>query len=419
MNKTAPDKATAAAHGSLDGIRVLDLSRVMAGPLSAQILADLGADVIKVERPGRGDDSREWAPPFVSDPQVSPIDESSYFWTCNRGKRSIAIDLASQSGQAVVARLAAQSDVIIENYKVGTLKRYGLGFEALSDLNPKLIYCSITGFGQTGPYSARPGYDTIIQAMGGLMSVTGNHDSEAGGGPRKSGVAVADMMTALYSCVAILAALNERSTSGRGQFIDMSLLDVQVSALSNLGMNYLATGKVPQRAGNRLTTVYPSDGFRCSDGDLMLIVGNDEQFRRFCAAMEIPDIATDPRYSRNEARLRNADQLAPLIAEAMARKTMAECQSLLDAAGVPASPINNVAQVFADPQVAAREMIRDLGQANGRPVRMIANPIRMSRTPPTYQRPPPQLGQHTEEILRDVLGMSDQECADLAGKSGV
>lgn len=402
--------------GSLDGLRVLDLSRVMAGPLSAQILADLGADVIKVERPGRGDDSREWAPPFVSDPQLSPLDESAYFWTCNRGKRSIAIDLSSPSGQAVVARLAAQSDVIIENYKVGTLERYGLGYAALSALNPKLIYCAITGFGQTGPYRSRPGYDTIIQAMGGLMSVTGNHDSEAGGGPRKSGVAVADMMTALYACVGILAALNERSSSGRGQFIDMSLLDVQVSALSNIGMNYLATGTVPQRAGNRLTTVYPSDNFRCSDGDLMLIVGNDAQFRRFCAAMDMQGIAADPRFSRNEARLRNADQLAPLIAQAMAPKTMAECQTLLDAAGVPASPINNVAQVFADPQVMAREMVRDLGQANGRPVRMIANPIRMSRTPPTYQRPPPQLGQHTEEILRDVLGLSAQERADLAGK---
>jgi len=419
MNKTALDKTTAPTRGSLDGIRVLDLSRVMAGPLSAQILADLGADVIKVERPGRGDDSREWAPPFVSDPQVSPLDESAYFWTCNRGKRSIAIDLSSPSGQAVVARLAAQSDVIIENYKVGTLERYGLGYEALSKLNPKLIYCSITGFGQTGPYSARPGYDTIIQAMGGLMSITGNHDNEAGGGPRKSGVAVADMMTALYACVAILAALNERTSSGHGQFIDMSLLDVQVSALSNLGMNYLATGKVPQRAGNRLTTVYPSDGFRCSDGDLMLIVGNDQQFRSFCAAMDMPDVAADPRYSRNEARLRNADQLAPVIAQAMAHKTMAECQALLDAAGVPASPINNVAQVFADPQVVAREMVRDLGQVNGRPVRMIANPIRMSRTPPTYERPPPQLGQHTEEILRDVLGLSDQERADLTGKPGV
>lgn len=403
-----------ATHGALDGLRVLDLSRVLAGPMSAQILADLGADVIKVERPGRGDDSREWAPPFVADPVVAPLDESAYFWSCNRGKRSIAVDLSSKGGRALVARLMAQSDVVIENYKVGTLDRYGLGYGTQAKVNPKLIYCSITGFGQTGPYSALPGYDTIVQAMGGLMSLTGNPDGAAGGGPRKAGLAVADLMTGLYSCIAILAALNERNTSGLGQHIDMSLLDVQVSALSTVGMSYLTTGKVPQRAGNRLATVYPSDAFRCSDGDLMLIVGNDEQFRRFCNVMDLPGVADDPRFSRNADRLRNADALAPLISRALAPRSMAECQALLDSAGVPASPINNVAQVFANPQVQAREMVRELGQANGQPVKMIANPIRMSRTPPIYKRPPPTLGQHNSEVLRDELGLTEQACKDLA-----
>jgi crotonobetainyl-CoA:carnitine CoA-transferase CaiB-like acyl-CoA transferase len=343
---------------------------------------------------------------------VSAIDESVYFWTCNRGKRSIEVNLASQQGSALIARLAARSDVVIENFKVGTLARYGLDYETLARANPRLVYCSITGFGQTGPYSARPGYDTIIQALGGLMSVTGNPEGAPGGGARKAGLAVADLMTALYSSVAILAALNERNSSGQGQFIDMSLLDVQVAALSNVGMNYLATGKVPQRMGNRLSTVYPSDGFPCLDGELMLIVGNDAQFRRMCQTLEMHGVASDPRFARNEARLKHADLLAPLITQAMARRTMAECQALLDQAGVPASPINNVSQVFADPQVIARQMVRELGQVNGRSVRTIANPIRMSRTPPVYGRAPPTLGQHNTEVLREVLGLSAQECAE-------
>ena len=391
--------------GALGGLRVLDLSRVLAGPLAAQVLADLGADVIKVERPGKGDDSREWAPPFMSPTPTDPLNESAYFWTCNRGKRSIEIDIASPEGGILAARLAAECDVDIENYKVGTLARYGLDYSTLSQANPGLIYCSITGFGQTGPYSARPGYDTIVQAIGGLMSITGNPDGTEGAGPRKSGVAVADQMTALYSTIAILAAVNERHSSGLGQFIDMSLLDVQVAALSNLGMNYLATGKVPQRGGNRLTTVYPSDNFRCSDGDIMLIVGNDAQFRRMCQALGLEGVATDPRFARNEARLRHVEELASLIGNAMANRTIAQCQALLDEAGVPAGPINNVQQVFADPQVIERGMVRELGEAGGKPARIVASPIRMSRTPLTYQRPPPRLGEHGDEILRDVLGV--------------
>lgn len=410
-----PHSEVAHARGALDGLRVLDLSRVLAGPLCAQVLADLGADVIKVERPGSGDDSRQWAPPFMSSSPKSPLDESVYFWSCNRGKRSIAVDLASVQGADAVARLAAASDVVIENFKVGTLRRFGLDYKTLAIANPRLIYCSITGFGQTGPDSARPGYDTIVQAMGGLMSITGNPDGTAGAGPRKTGLAVADQMTALYAAVAILAALNERQTSGLGQYIDLSLLDVQVSALTNVGMSHLATGKVPQPAGNRLATVYPSDNFRCRDGDLMIIVGNDQQFQAFCRVMKMPGVAEDPRFSRNEARLRHTEELALLIGAAMASKTMAECQVMLDAAGVPASPINNIEEVFAEPQVIHRQMVKTLGDLNGQAVKTIASPIRMSRTPPSYRRPPPRLGEHSKEVFCELLGMSEQEFKELTG----
>ncbi len=391
-------KSSSAPAGALSGLRVLDLSRVLAGPLAAQMMADLGADVIKIERPGRGDDSREWSPPTIVPQPDSPLDESVYFWSCNRGKRSVVADIAAADGQALIARLAAQADVLIENYKVGTLARYGLDHATLAAVNPRLIYCSITGFGQTGPYRERPGYDTIVQALGGLMSITGNPDGEPGGGPRKAGIAVADQMTALYSTVAVLAALNERHRSGQGQYIDMSLLDVQVAALTNIGANYLVTGITPKRAGNRLATVYPSDSFRCLDGDVMLIVGNDEQFRRFCVAMDVAPLADDARFSRNEARLRNASVLGPLVARAFVGKTVAQCQERLDAAGVPVNSINTVAQAFADPQVIAREMVREVRRADGQTVRMIASPMRLSRTPPRYDRLPPRLGEHTDEV---------------------
>ncbi|MES2483814.1 MAG: CaiB/BaiF CoA-transferase family protein [Pseudomonadota bacterium] len=387
----------AQGRGALHGLKVLDLSRVLAGPLSAQILADLGADVIKIERPGRGDDTREWAPPAMVPNPESGLDESVYFWTCNRGKRSVTADIADPQGQALVRRLAREADVLVENYKVDTLGRYGLDYDALRAINPRLIYCSITGFGQTGPYRERPGYDTIVQSLGGLMSITGNADGEPGGGPRKSGIAAADQLTALYSTVAILAALNERHASGLGQHIDMSLLDVQVAALTNIGMGYLATGKVPQRLGNRLATVYPSDNFRCRDGEVMLIVGNDEQFRRFCEAMQVPALAADERFASNASRLGHVEQLAPLIAEAMARKTVAECQAQLDAVGVPVAPINNIAQVFADPHVVARGMVREVERADGGTSRLIANPIRMSRSAVRDDRRPPLLGEHTRQ----------------------
>jgi len=381
---------------ALQGLRVLDLSRVLAGPFAAQILADLGADVIKIERPGKGDDTRLWVPPrMVPEPKVS-VDESVYFWACNRGKRSMTADISTPQGREVVLRLARDADAVIENYRVDTLSRYGLDYASLRALNPRLIYCSITGFGQTGPYRERPGYDTIIQAIGGLMSITGASD-EAGGTPVKSGLAVVDQMTSLYAVIAILAALQERHTSGLGQHIDMSLLDVQVAALTNIGMNYLATGNVPKRHGNRLATVYPSDSFRCRDGDVMLIVGSDDQFQRFCSAMDLAQVAQDQRFSTNEARLCNAAALESLLKAAFSRYTMAECQRLLDKAGVPISPINNLAQVFADPQVIAREMVRDVPRSDGQISRVLASPIRLSRSPLREYSPAPRLGQHDPE----------------------
>ncbi|NML43356.1 CoA transferase [Ramlibacter sp. G-1-2-2] len=377
---------------TLDGLRVLDLSRVLAGPLAAQVLADLGADVIKIERPGKGDDTREWAPPTMVPTEGPRLDESVYFWTCNRGKRSATADIASPAGRALVQRLAREADVVIENYKVGDLARHGLDYDSLRALNPRLVYCSITGFGQTGPYREKPGYDTIVQALGGLMSITGD------GEPRKSGVAVADQLTALYAVVGILAAVTERNASGQGQHIDMSLLDVQVASLTNIGMNYLATGKVPQRMGNRLATVYPSDNFRCRDGEIMLIVGNDQQFRRFCEAMELPGVADDPRFARNPDRLRHVDSLAPLVRAAFARTTVAHAQAVLDAAGVPAAQINDMQGVFDDPQVVARELVREVSRPDGRSARLIRNPIRFSRSPLQDVRVAPRLGEHTDQV---------------------
>ncbi|MBR0652023.1 CoA transferase [Roseomonas terrae] len=386
-------------RGALQGLRVLDLSRVMAGPMAGQILVDLGADVVKIERPERGDDTREWAPPFMREQPMSPRDESVYFWTCNRGKRSVVADIASEAGQDLVRRLASEADVLIENYKVGSLRKYGLDFGSLAALNPRLVYCSITGFGQTGPYSARPGYDTVVQGMGGLMSITGDPDSVQGGGPRKSGIAVADLMTALHADVAILAALRERDASGLGQHLDLSLLDVQVWALTNIGLGYLATGKLPVRAGNRLATVYPSDSFRCADGDIMIIVGNDSQFQSFCTALELFDVARDDRFTRNAARLSHVAELAPIIAAALRTRTVAECLALLQAAGVPASPINNLAQVFDDQHVIARELVQSVTLPDGGVARVVRNPIRMSRSSTENPHSAPKLGEHTDQVI--------------------
>ena len=414
----AASSESSAAPSALQGIRVIDMSRVMAGPSAAQILADLGADVIKIERPGAGDDSRAWGPPFLADAAGAATSESAYFSSANRGKRSITIDVAAPAGQDIVRRLAAMSDVVIENFKVATLDRYGLGYAALSALNPRLIYCSITGFGHTGPYKSRPGYDTIMQAMGGLMSVTGHADGRPGAGPIKSGVAVTDVMTGLYASIAILAALQYRNSSGKGQHIDLALLDVQVASLVNIGMNYLASGKVPARVGNRLPTLYPSDAFRCADGYMMLIVGNDRQFERFCKAAGIPGVATDPRFVSNALRLRHADDLAPLIEVALRKRNVGEWIALLEEHGVACGPINDLAQVFDDPQVRAREMVVTLDHPLAGKLKTIANPIHFSDSKIRYGNAPPTLGQHTASILHDLLGIDHEEIGRLA-ESGV
>lgn len=393
FNQASADKQLSA--GALHGLRVVDLSRVMAGPLCAQIMADLGADVIKVERPEHGDDSRSWGPPFIDD------DLSAYFWSCNRGKRSVISDIASQQGQNFIRWLASEADVLIENFKVGSLEKYGLDYESLRQINPRLIYCSITGYGQTGPYRKRPGYDSVIQALGGLMSITGRPDEHPGGGPIKVGVAVTDITTATYSTIAILAAVNERHRSGLGQHIDMSLLDVQVASLANIGVNYLTSNEVPQRMGNRLPTVYPSDVFRCADAeDIMIIVGNDEQFRRFCVAIDMEGLEQDKRFSRNKDRVLHADALQEIVAQKIFNRKADEWGKEFELAQVPFSLINRISQVFNDPQVRARGLVVSLKTAAGKEAPTLANPIRMSRTPPIYERRPPTLGEHTAEVIK-------------------
>jgi len=407
----------ASTHGfssSLEGLRVLDMSRVLAGPICGQILADLGADVIKVEKPGKGDDSRAWGPPFLLDTNGQPTTESAFYVSCNRGKRSIAIDLRKPEGRDLIKRLAAISDVLLENYKVGTLERYGLGYDELAKINPRLIYCSITGFGQTGPYASRPGYDTIIQAMGGLMSVTGREDGAPGGGPVRVGAALIDFMTGLYGTIAVQAALSYREKTGHGQQIDLSLLDVGISALANIAMNYLVSGEIPVRRGNRLPTVYPSDAFQCSDGYIMIIIGNDEQFQRFCAAANIESIAQDERFRSNDFRVVNADLLSIEITKALSKKPLGHWLTTLEKVKVPCSAINNLAQVFDDPQVKARGMQLDLDHPLSGRIPTIANPIGFSKSPASYHLPPPLLGQHTEEILRDVLSLSNSEIEKLS-----
>ena len=399
--------------GILKDIRVLDLSRVLAGPLCGQLLADLGADVIKVERPQRGDDSRAWGPPYLADSAGEPTQESAFYCACNRGKRSITIDLAKPEGRDLVKKLAGSCDVLLENYKVGTLDRYGLGYDELARHNPKLIYCSITGFGQTGPYRARPGYDTIIQAMGGLMSITGMQEGAPGAGPVRVGIALTDFMTGLYATIAVQSALLRRAQTGKGQYIDLSLLDVQVSALSAVAMNYLVSGEVPVRRGNRLPTVYPSDAFRCEDGYLMVIIGNDQQFKRFCEAAGLDGLDEDARFRTNEDRVRNADVLALKISAALAKRRVADWLLLFEKAHVASGPINDIAQVFKDPQVIARDMLVELDHPLAGKMPSIANPIKFSESAIRYERAPPTLGQHTREVIEEVLGLTEAEFGAL------
>ena len=399
--------------GALSHIRVLDLSRVLAGPWAGQILADLGAEVIKIERPEVGDDTRHWGPPFLKDAQGENTSEAAYYLSANRNKQSLTVDFTQAEGQRLVREMVAKADILIENFKVGGLAAYGLDYAALKELNPKLIYCSITGFGQDGPYAKRAGYDFMIQGLGGLMSLTGRADDEAGAGPVKVGVALTDILTGLYSSAAILAALASRDQTGNGQHIDMALLDVQVACLANQAMNYLTTGVAPRRLGNAHPNIVPYQDFPTADGDIILTVGNDGQFRKFCEVAGLPALAVDPRFSTNQARVAHRAELVPLIRQATVFKTTAEWLAALEQAGVPCGPINDLQQVFADPQVQARGLRVELPHPLAGSVPQVASPIRLSATPVQYRNAPPLLGEHTEQVLQQWLGLSLEQIAEL------
>ncbi|KQP47530.1 CaiB/BaiF CoA-transferase family protein [Pseudorhodoferax sp. Leaf274] len=407
------------AQGALSGIRVLDLSRVLAGPWAAQLLGDLGAEVVKVERPGAGDDTRTWGPPFVRDGQGEPTTDAAYYLCTNRNKRSITVDMQTPEGQRLLQELAQHSDVVVENFKTGSLAQYGLDYATLSALNPRLVYCSITGFGQTGPYAQRAGYDFLIQGMGGLMSITGQPDGAPGAGPMKVGVALTDILTGLYAANAIQAALHARTRTGRGQYIDLALLDVGVACLGNQAMNYLHGGKAPQRMGNAHPNTVPYQDFPTADGHMILATGNDGQYARFCEAAGHPEWASDPRFARNTGRLQHRDVLIPLLRAATVQRTTADWIALLEKAGVPCGPINSIADVFADPQVRARGLQMAMPHAAGADVALVANPIRMSDTPVQYREAPPQLGQHTRAVLHDILKMSEEDIDALQSKGAL
>jgi crotonobetainyl-CoA:carnitine CoA-transferase CaiB-like acyl-CoA transferase len=402
--------ATDPAHeptAALQGVRVLDLSRVLAGPWCTQTLADLGADVIKIERPPSaghpgGDDTRGWGPPFLKDNAGQDTAEAAYYLGANRNKRSVTIDIARPEGQALVLALAERCDVLVENFKVGDMARYGLDAATLCARFPRLVYCSITGYGQTGPYRENAGYDYAVQGMGGLMSVTGERDDLPGGGPQKVGVAVADLFTGMYAGVAILAALRHRDATGRGQAIDMALLDTQVAMLANLGANYMVTGKAPGRAGNAHQNIVPYQVFAVADGHLILAVGNDAQFERFCRVAGCPALAADPRFARNQARVQHRAVLVPLLAERLLLKTRADWLALLEAAKVPCGPINDLDDVFADPQVQARGMAVPVPHPLNDTLRLVASPMKLSATPVQLRLAPPLLGQHTDEVLAEI-----------------
>jgi len=405
--------------GALDDLRVLDLSRVLAGPWASQILADLGADVIKVERPGSGDETRHWGPPYLEDVAGRHTGESAYYLSANRGKRSLTVDFTTPEGQDIVRRLAAQSDVFLENHKVGDLARFGLGWDDLRTVNARLVYCSITGFGQSGPYASRAGYDFAIQAMGGLMSVTGERDDRPGGGPQKVGVAVADVMSGLYATIGILAALAHRAVTGVGQHIDLALLDVQVAALANVALNFLVGGAVPQRWGNAHANIAPYQVLPTADRPIVLAIGNDGQFKKFCEVAGAPGIAADPRFTTNDARVKHRDALTRTLETLLRTRPAAAWLAALEPAGVPCAPINDLAQVFGDPQVRHRGMRVDVPHPSGATVPLVANPIWLSGTPPRYDLPPPLLGEHTEAILWDRLGMDAGAIAELRGRGVV
>ena len=393
--------------GPLSGLRVLDLTRVLAGPTCTQMLGDLGAEVIKIERPEAGDDTRGFAPPFVPNTK-----ESAYFVGVNRNKKSVTLDIAKPEGQAIIHKLLEHCDILVENFKVGALAKYGLGYEQLAKTHPRLIYCSITGFGQTGPYAPRPGYDALIQAMGGVMSLTG----EPNGSPQKVGVPVADLFAGLYGCIGILAAVNHRNSTGQGQQIDIGMLDTHVAWLANQGMNYLATGENPVRLGNQHPNIAPYQEFPTKDGYLILAVGNDPTFERFCKAFGQEALLADPRFATNPIRVQNRQLVTDTLTPVMKSKTTAEWIDALEALKIGCGPINTLEQVFADPHVQAREMVVEMAHGSGETVKVIANPVKLSATPPSYRSAPPVLGEHTEDVLASVLKMSTSDIAALREK---
>jgi crotonobetainyl-CoA:carnitine CoA-transferase CaiB-like acyl-CoA transferase len=390
------------ANAPLSHIKVLDLSRILAAPWAGQVLADLGADVIKVERPGAGDDTRSWGPPFLKDAQGRDTTQAGYFLAVNRGKRSITVSLDQPAGQEIVRRLALEADIVLENYKAGTLARYGLDEASLRRINPRLIYCSVTGFGQTGPRRDQPAYDFLIQAMGGMMSVTGERDGRPGGGPQKVGVPIVDLMTGMYAAVSVLAALARRDRTGVGESIDIAMLDVQVATLANQAMNFLVSGQVPRRNGNAHPNIQPQDVYACADGDVILVVGNDGQFAKLCEVLGEPGWASEERFATNAQRIRNIEQLSALLRERFAGWRRDGLIAALDAAGVPCGPINNVAEVFDEPQVKAREMLRYAPHPSGVEVPQVASPIRLGGASLPLADAPPLLGQHSEAILAEI-----------------
>lgn len=402
------ETATALGH-----VRVLDLTRVLAGPWCSQNLADLGAEVIKIERPGGGDDTRGWGPPWIPNGSGQPSNDSGYYASANRGKRSVTVDLARPEGQQLIRQLVAESDVLVENFKVGDLKRYGLDYASLREVRPDLIYCSVTGFGQEGPSAHRPGYDFIFQGLGGLMSVTGERDDRPGGGPQKVGVAVADVLTGMYATVAILAALNHRQVSGRGQYIDMALLDCIVAFGGNQVINHFISGNVPGRFGNAHASLFPYEVFHTADGHIIVAVGNEAQWRRFCTTIGLEALGNDPRYASMSQRLTARTELLPQLAAAMLQQNTRHWLTTLEAADVACGPINNYREVFEDPQVQHRGLRVDIERADGGRVPTIASPLRLAETPVRYQQAPPLLGEHTDVVLTKVLGLSPERIAEL------
>ena len=397
-------------QGPLDGIRILDLSRVLAGPFGTQVLADLGAEVIKVERPGVGDETRTWGPPYVTDPQGEDTTESAYYLCANRNKRSVTVDFSRPRGVALVKRFLARSDVLVENFKVGGLAKFGLGYEQLREEFPGLVYCSITGFGQTGPYAHRPGYDMMAQGMGGLISITGEPDRP----PSKVPVAINDIMTGMYTAVAMLAALRHRDATGEGQHVDVGLLDVQVSWLANVASNYLVGGRIPRRLGTAHPNSVPYQVFPTEDGFIIIAANNDGQFKRLCETARAPELLEDPEFATNALRVSNRDRLIPMVETITRTRTTGAWMEALEAAGVPCAPVNTIDQVFADPQVQARGMqIRMPHPLASGDVPLVGSPVKLSRTPVNYRRAPPTLGEHTDEVLSQILGLGESEREDL------